>query len=280
YTGTLIEGEGFRGQAFFRNVRQLHRWLMLGELGNRDVGRQIVGASTLLLLFFAISGLYLRWPRGRHTLRRWLGLDFSLKGRPFLWALHSVAGTWVLVFYLVMGLTGLYWSYEWYRNGLFALTNAPRPERPGGARPDTQPTVEAHGTRADVSAAWMTFARTTASQGFSSVTITLPRDTDGPVELRYLDAEPAHERAYNTLVVDAASGEIRGHEPYAGQLAGPTLMASIFPLHSGRCYGLPGLLVFTLGSLAMPLLRVPGWTMSLERRRRRARAQARMSPGV
>jgi sulfite reductase (NADPH) flavoprotein alpha-component len=117
----VAAAEAQTGREFFRDVRKLHRWLMLGERGDKEVGRQIVGACTLLLLLMSLTGLYLRWPRNGHSWRNWLLADFSLKGRAFLWNLHAVIGTWVLVFYLVMALTGLNWSYEWYREGLQAL---------------------------------------------------------------------------------------------------------------------------------------------------------------
>ncbi len=98
YTGALLAPTTSSAETFFRNMRSLHRWLMWGELGNRDVGRQIVGACTILLLFMAATGLYLRWPRGpaARRVKTWLWPDFRLKGRAFLWNLHSVAGTWVL----------------------------------------------------------------------------------------------------------------------------------------------------------------------------------------
>ena len=120
-TGRVAEAKGDRGEAFFRTTRSLHRWLIADRLGDRDVGRQIIGArqTIVLLVFLTLSGLYLRWPRGRaRNCRAWLTFDPRLKGRTFLWHLHAISGTWILIAYLVMSLTGLQWSYEWYRNGL------------------------------------------------------------------------------------------------------------------------------------------------------------------
>lgn len=125
YTGAVLEGE-VRGQAFFRVVEDLHRRLVSG-----DTGKQIVGASTIVLIVLALSGLYLRWPRRPLDWRAWLKFDFSRKGRSFLWNLHSVSGTWVLPVYLLASLTGLYWSYDWYRDGLFRLTGVERPNAQG-----------------------------------------------------------------------------------------------------------------------------------------------------
>ena len=116
--------EAQAGREFFRDVRKLHRWLMLGERGDKDIGRQIVGLCTILLLVMSLTGLYLRWPRGGHSWSAWLVPDFSLTGRAFLWNLHATVGTWVLLFYLLMALTGLHWSYEGYREGLYWLFGA------------------------------------------------------------------------------------------------------------------------------------------------------------
>ena len=112
------------------------------------VRQQVTAACTLILIFFCLSGLYLRWPRKVLDWRAWLTLDWSRKGRSFNWDLHAVAGTWCLALYLLAALTGLYWSYEWYRNGLFKLLDdAPagqqaqrgkpggRGERPADAAP-------------------------------------------------------------------------------------------------------------------------------------------------
>src|SRR5688572_11491814 len=131
-TGRVAEAKGDRGEAFFRTTRSLHRWLIADRLGDRDVGRQIIGAATIVLVFLTLSGLYLRWPHGRaRNWRAWLTFDPRLKGRTFLWHLHAISGTWILIAYLVISLTGLQWSYEWYRNGLMHLSGA-QPARPRG----------------------------------------------------------------------------------------------------------------------------------------------------
>lgn len=279
YTGELIPGARDRGEAFFRVTRQLHRWLMAGGFGNRDVGRQIVGASTLALVFFALSGLYLRWPHRRaRDWRAWLTFNTRMKGSRFIWHLHAVAGTWVLVFYLMMALTGLYWSYEWYRDGLYALTGTERPVQGqrggGGAR---APGAERGEPVTDISPAWATFVREAESHGFSTATLNL--SSGSAIEIRYLDADPRHERAFNTLRV-AADGSVLGHDRYADRPFGARLMASIFPLHSGRYFGGAGAVLFALASLAMPLFTVTGWMLYLERRRRKRMRLSESAPST
>ena len=135
------------GQDFFGLMLQLHRFLAMG-----DTGRQITGACTLILVFFCLSGLYLRWPRQWKSWRAWLTLDWKKKGRSFNWDLHSVAGTWCLVFYLLAALTGLSWSYEWYNKGLTRLlSDSPQNERVRGGR---GPAPSGPAPTADYAAMW------------------------------------------------------------------------------------------------------------------------------
>ncbi|OTG87771.1 hypothetical protein B9T31_04585 [Acinetobacter sp. ANC 4558] len=111
-----------KGQAFFQFIQQLHRNLTVGP-----VGKQITGACTLILIFFVLSGIYLRWPK-IHTIKQWLAVKPQLKGRNFIWDLHAVVGTWVIIFYLLLACTGLYWSYDWWREGMFKVLGVERPQ--------------------------------------------------------------------------------------------------------------------------------------------------------
>ncbi|HBK47099.1 MAG TPA: iron-uptake factor, partial [Xanthomonadaceae bacterium] len=111
HTGQVL-GE-LRGMHFFEFVEDLHRRLVAG-----DTGKAVTGACAIALVFFCLSGLYLRWPRQWTRWRSWLSVEWRRSGRSFLWSLHSVVGTWVLLVYLLVALTGLWWSYEWYRNGV------------------------------------------------------------------------------------------------------------------------------------------------------------------
>ena len=271
YSGTLL-GEP-TGEKFFRSVMGLHRWLLSGE-----TGKQIVGASTVALVFFALSGLYLRWPRRALSWRAWLQLDLKHRGRSLLWELHSIVGTWVLIPYLLMALTGLYWSYDWYRDGLYSLAGVERPAfggRPGGAPP-----AERRGEAGEmppqpglgIDSAWAIFLR--EAGGFSSATLQLGDRPGQPIRIRYLDADPPHPRANNTLVLDGNDGSIVNHERYVDKPLNERLMGSIFPLHSGSYFGLGGVIVLMVASLLMPLFALSGWLLYLGRRKHKAEARA------
>jgi sulfite reductase (NADPH) flavoprotein alpha-component len=260
YTGELLGSErALRGHEFLHFLEDIHR-----NLAADKTGKAITGASTLVLVYMCLSGLYLRWPRHARNWRAWLHLHWRRKGRHFLWELHTVAGTWVLLIYLLSALTGLYWAYDWYRDGLLALTSTPRPER-------QPPPTSDHRPLPDFSQAWTVFLR--ESGGFSSATLRLPDRPGQALQITYLSREPEHDRAFNKLTLDPISGKIEEHARYAEKTAGAQLIASVFPLHSGSFFGLPGRILVLLASLTMPLFAITGWMLYQDRRRKKRAGQ-------
>lgn len=260
YTGELL-GDAV-GQDFFGFMLQLHRFLAIG-----DTGRQITGACTLILIFFCLSGLYLRWPRQVGNWRVWLTLDWAKKGRGFNWDLHAVFGTWCLLFYLLFALTGLYWSYDWYREGLTKLlSDSPHSERQRGGRGGPPPKGPA--PVADYNALWSSIY-SAAGKDLSAYNIRMPPVAGQPATVFYLLKGSPHDRALNQLTLDPVTGVISRHERYAEQSLKAQLLTSVYALHVGSYFGLIGRIVLTLASLSMPLFFITGWLLYLDRRRKK-----------
>lgn len=274
YTGEF-QGD-VQGQDFFNLMLNLHRFLTIG-----DTGRQITGACTLILVFFCLSGLYLRWPRQALNWRVWLTLDWAKKGRAFNWDLHAVFGTWCLLFYLLFALTGLFWSYEWYREGLNRLMadkpaagqEQKRGEGRGGrggppkADPNAPPLV------VDYDAIWNSLQQA-AGPGLAAYSLRVPQAGGQPLFVSYLLEDSPHERAFNNLTVDPASGKVRQQEIYADKSFKAQLLTSVYALHVGSYWGLTGRILATLASLTMPLFFVTGWLLYLDRRRKKRQVRA------
>jgi sulfite reductase (NADPH) flavoprotein alpha-component len=263
YSGALLGAE--RGKAFFASAEQIHRNLAAGP-----VGKQIVGASTALMFVFIATGIYLRWPRRARSPSAWLRMNTAAKGRGFWWQLHAVVGTWLLVPYLLAAATGLWWSYDFYRNALNGLAGVPAPQRraPAGDAP----------VAASLDAAWAAFQREAPEATRANIATTTA--ADGALEIRYQTAASPHDRAWDSLKLDPADGSVRTREAYADQPRGRRFIASLFPLHSGSWFGVPGRIVAAGAALLMPLFALSGlWMWVLRRRnaalrRRAASAQA------
>lgn len=262
YTGVWQQASGTRGEEFFKATRALHRWLLLEGAG-REAGRQIVGACTVLLIGLALSGLYLRWPRKVSDWREWLVVRSRLRGRAFLWSLHSVVGTYALIPYLFLALTGLFWSYEWYREALYNIAGVER-------RQESTDQTPARPSPAVLSDAWSVFQAQAQQAGVVTLLLIIPSTADRPIELRYLAADAPHTRAFSMMEFDAASGTLLRHERYADKPLGGKIMWSMFALHTGSFFGVGGSAALMLASLALPLFAVTGWLMYLRRRRPRS----------
>lgn len=257
HDGDLL-GSELRGEAVLHGLEDLHRRLLAG-----DAGKAVTGACAILLLVLGFSGLYLRWPRQPGSLRAWLQVDFRRRGRMLWRNLHLVAGTLALLFYVCSSLTGLFWSYDWYRKGLYALAGEPLPQRRGGGPGAPQDL--------DLSSAWAALQREVPA--WRQATFMLPTAPGQPVQVSYLLPEAPHGRAVNRLEVDGVSGETREHLRYADKRIGGQLIASLFPLHSGEFFGWTGRILTALASLALPLFAITGWMLYLDRRRLRRRAE-------
>nr|WP_262387695.1 sulfite reductase flavoprotein subunit alpha [Pseudomonas gessardii] len=258
YTGDYL-GDAV-GQDFFGLMLQLHRFLAMG-----DTGRQITGACTLILIFFCLSGLYLRWPRQVASWRAWLTLDWRKKGRSFNWDLHSVFGTWCLLFYLLAALTGLSWSYEWYNKGLTRLlSDAPQNERVRNRGPAPAGPAPV----ANYEAIWSSIY-STAGPDLSAYNIRMPPVAGQPATVYYLLQSSPHDRALNQINLDPATGMVKSVERYGDKSLKAQLLTSLYALHVGSYFGLVGRIILTVTALCMPLFFITGWLLYLDRRRKK-----------
>lgn len=256
-----------RGEDFFATVRRLHRWLLLPGDAN-GYGRQITGVVAIGLIVLLISGIVLRWPRRAGSMKMWLKPNLALRGRGFQRSLHSVAGTWVLVIYLVMALTGLWYSFDWYKNGAVWLLS-----RPSLVAAPTQPKSPRRTGATDAAPlaldrAWSTFLREQGSR-FATAQLTLPTGAGAVVRVRSWARDASHEGARDEFRIDAVTGQLTSSEIYADKPIGERILSSVLDIHRGSIFGWPGKLLFMLAAALMPTFMVTGFMLYLSRRKHR-----------
>jgi sulfite reductase (NADPH) flavoprotein alpha-component len=262
-----------RGEEFFATVRKLHRWLLLPGDAN-GYGRQLTGMVAIGLIAMLISGIVLRWPRRAGSWKMWLKPNLALRGRGFHWSLHSVAGTWVLVIYLVMALTGLWYSFDWYKNGAIWLLSRPsvaaapmqpkmQPKSPRGTGPGA---TEAGPLALD--GAWLAFLHEQGGR-FATAQLTLPAGAGTVVRIRSWARNASHDGARDEFRIDAVTGRPVSSEIYADKSIGERILASVLDIHRGSIFGWPGQLLFMAAAALMPLFMVTGFVLYLSRRKHR-----------
>lgn len=121
YTGEVLGWT--QSYPFFQTMRKLHRWLLdpPASKGEKSVGKIIVGITTLVMVFILISGLIIWIPRTRKALKNRLSVSCTKGWRHFWYDSHVAIGFYSTLFLLVMALTGLTWSFGWYRTAAYSL---------------------------------------------------------------------------------------------------------------------------------------------------------------
>lgn len=240
------------GEGFFQTVENIHRWLALPD-GPRGIGRQITGFAALSLLFFALSGIYLRWPRRALDWRAWLVLDWRKSGRNLYRALHVVIGTWVALAYLLSALTGLWWSYEWYRQGAqYVLTGKVSSGEHGGKSEAGEQAPAA----TTLARAWPTLMTATGGR-FEAVDVSMP-ETGTEASFRVRVPGARHDRMTDDYSIDLADGHVLKADRYADKALGKVIATSMYEVHRGAIFGMAGRIAILLSSLTMPLFTVTG----------------------
>ncbi|RPE26852.1 sulfite reductase (NADPH) flavoprotein alpha-component [Acinetobacter sp. BIGb0102] len=261
-----------KGRDTLQFIQRLHRNLTAGEFG-----AQITGASTLMLIFFVLSGLYLRFPK-KHTFKQWFFIKPKLKGRNFIWDLHAVVGTWVVIFYLLFACTGLYWSYDWWRAGMFKVMGVEQPQR---NQQHNEPRNRKHkeeglSTQQVNTILTQTWTGVNAQIGreYSTLTLNIPKRDDAKVEVSFVDIIPQHERARNQAVYNYQDKQFEKFELYEDKKLNEKIMSSMLPVHRGSFFGSTYQFIAMLASLSMPLFFVTGWMLYLKRRKQKKLTQA------
>ncbi|HEX7741829.1 MAG TPA: PepSY-associated TM helix domain-containing protein, partial [Sphingobium sp.] len=233
------------GVEVFATIEKIHRWLALPG-GANGAGRQITGFAALSLIFFALSGLYLRWPRRALDWRSWLVLDWRKTGRNLWRALHVTVGTWLLLFYLLSAMTGLWWSYDWYRRGAMYVFTGDAVGR------DEERPVKGIGRAAPaaIDPAWSDFLRR-AGHHYAWAAFKLPKP-GAPLKTISFEARPVgarHMRQWDRFSYDGRSGRFRKSDLYDDRPVGIILSQSMVEVHRGAFFGATGQILILVSSL-------------------------------
>ena len=119
YTGEITGIDD--GKGFFMKIMRLHRWLLdeYKRDGSFAWGKTIVGYSTLVLAIIIISGLVIWYPRNRKALKNRFKIRTKAGWFRFLYDLHVSGGFYAALLLLILALTGLTWSFGWYRDAFY-----------------------------------------------------------------------------------------------------------------------------------------------------------------
>lgn len=255
YTGKVIDVYNYQG-SFFHKTMTLHRWLMDSS---RTWGKYIVGITTLLFIVIIISGIVWWVPNQKKQLKHRIRVKIRNGIKRFLHDAHSIVGLYASILLLICCLTGLMWSFDWYRGGVYKLFGAEMSNsRKHGGNSDKKKEKDLNISY------WDNALANIQQQEINYQYITLA-DGDATV----LPKSALHIRATDKYHINKKTGCIDTIEYYNQQPASKTLMTWAYALHVGSFGGIIVRILTCFASIIGATLPLTGYYIFWRKRKKR-----------
>lgn len=256
HTGAVTGKRDYKYDFFFI-VKGLHWSLLLST----PYGQPIVGWSTVVFVIGLITGIVLWWPK--KWTKAWRDRSFKIKWKASYkrvnYDLHNVPGFYSLFPALIIAVTGLVWSFDWF-------TSVAPP--PAVKKSDT--TLAAAPTADPLQNAFQTAShRLPESPRFS---ISPAFGKDGVI---YLNAYPGNDTyyGYDVLQFDQYTGALLHHRRNAEKKTVEKIVEMNYDIHVGAIGGLTGKIIAFIASLICASLPVTGFLVWWFKKNKPARAK-------
>jgi len=262
YTGAILHVKSTsrtESPDFFRFMLNGHRALWLPY----EIGRPIVGVGVLVFVVLLITGIVLWWPakwiksmRDKSFKIKW---DASFKRINY--DMHNVLGFYSMIFLLMISMTGLVWSFQWWSKSVYWVTSG------GKSLVDTRETPLSDTTSlkpfniTNVDKIWFKLRKENAQA--ASIMLSIPQK---PAESISASVYQQSNTFYNMdrFNYDQQSlKELKSKSPFAGKYIEANLPDKIrrmnYDIHVGAVLGLTGKIIAFFASLICASLPVTGF---------------------
>jgi uncharacterized iron-regulated membrane protein len=271
YTGEVTGTTESSTAEFFSVVMGLHRWLLVQDGG----GKIIVGIATLMFVFLCITGLFIWWPVKARDWKRGFKIKFSANWKRINHDLHNTLGFYALIFLLIMSLTGLCWSFSWYRSGLSALLKdevfKQRREKPLASDP-----ANAANATGKISLDGLLIQTGKLLPYEGNYRVRFPQDSAGSFVINKSRSGFMVLTAADKVQFEQYSGALLKLEKFSDKPANEQVASSVRSLHLGDIYGTLSKIIYFIACLFATSLPVTGtiiWLNKLKKKRRARRHQ-------
>ena len=238
-----------KGKEFFMFNFRLHRWFMM----DTSLGRPIVGIFTLVFLLALGTGLVIWFPKKIKNYKNGLKVKLNANWKRINHDFHNAFGLYASIFLIIMAATGLFWSFEWYKNGMSDLIGAQVFDR-------SKPEIKIEKNDDSTIELNPLFAQIRKDlNDYDIITISKPQSDSNAMEVKAYHTgfttisvpDKYFYNQYNALQVDK---QLFSNLPFNRQLA-----LSIHDLHLGILFGPLNKFIFFISSLIASLLPVTGF---------------------
>lgn len=264
YTASIHKIEKSSADAFMLSMFKLHRWLLL----DTNIGRPIVGVATIIFLLLAISGIVLWFPAKFKWCNIKKGFKVKMNGN---WKrinhdLHNTLGFYACIFLVIMGITGLCWSFEGYKDGLGKLIGAEIFNR---STPEFELKKITKEQEISIDDAIAITNKTLNYKG--ELSITFPTKKNNYYTFKKTNDANWSPETTDNVYMDT-SGVILAVERFSDKPLNVKIASLIRPLHTGAIYGTFSKIIYFITCLIATSLPVTGtiiWLNKLKKKRKK-----------
>lgn len=273
YTGEYAKDVPNALDGFFMTMFKMHRWLLL----DISIGRPLVGIATIIFLILSLTGIVLWFPNKKLKKLKWkqlkpgLKIAWHAKWKRINHDLHVTLGFYTAIFLLIMSLTGLFWSFEWYKEAGSAVLGAEVfGARGGGPKIDSKlkkDELEVHFTAIlEIIEQELPFKGTTVLQ--------IPKNKKEIYRIRKYHDQDFLQTATDNLIIDrdgvVLSKEIFSEKPLNVQIAN-----SIRAIHLGSIFGWFSKIIYFISCLIATSLPVTGVIIWLNKLKKNSKKKSK-----
>ncbi len=243
-------------------IEELHRYLLL----DKSIGRPIVGVSTIIFVFLCVSGLVLWFPKKLKQFKKWRfwKQGFTIK-RNASWKrinydLHNTFGFYALFPLLLMGLSGLLWSFTWYYNGLEIVLG----DKLGKSRFETTIAIsnlnEMESNKTPTIDYQTLIYKTDSILSYSNLAtrVTLPMHPNESVMIRKKSADFLAYNATDKLQFNPYNNQLISKTLFKNEKFGSKIAGLIRGIHVGDFVGVTSKIIYFICCLIATLLPITG----------------------
>jgi len=252
FTGEFSQAAASPLDGFFMSMFKLHRWLLL----DTETGRPIVGIATIIFFFIALSGVVLWFPKKMKwkNMKAGFKIKTSANWKRINHDLHNSLGFYACIFLVIMTLTGLFWSFEWYKDAGSKVLGTQVFGGRGG------PGITSEGDFDDTQILSIAEIQNIAAEELNyegNITISFPAEENGVYSIRKYNNASWSPVTADNLILDR-DGQMLNKELFRDKPLNVQIASLIKPIHTGEIFGIYSKIIYFIACLIATSLPVTG----------------------
>ncbi|NBL64218.1 PepSY domain-containing protein [Flavobacterium sp. NST-5] len=258
YSGVFL-GEEDVEKDFFTIIENIHMHLLFPP----EIGKQVVGISTIIFIVMLISGIILWWPKKKKDFKNRFKIKWSAKWRRVNYDWHNVTGFYISVVAFVIAVTGLSFSYHWVHDGLYYVGNL------GQNYPNENVAIRITPAVASVKAPVDLALQTAMNiKPEDEMFFVWEQGNKNPI-ITGSYPKAWHFDHQTNLSFHPTSGQLLQQNLYENKSAGMKLQEMNYGLHTGQYFGLTGKILAFIASFFVALLPITGFVILYGRKNKK-----------